>query len=128
MRTGGTTILCLEDRKSHFAASQQLHGSNNYDLVTATNMSSASAALRSIPSIKAAVLPYGENTPEQQIKVAAALETVRPGIPKVVISRLVARDPTLALLHLSYVESLQVLTLELGKLIAETRDAATLRQ
>jgi hypothetical protein len=49
-----TTILCLEDSHSHFAASQQLFGI--YKIVAATSTASALAALRVLGRIDAAVL------------------------------------------------------------------------
>lgn len=71
MRTSAAAILCLESSQSRFAASQQVYGSSSYDLVTVTNTASALAALRSIPAIRAAVLPCDESVPERQFQLAA---------------------------------------------------------
>ena len=72
------------------------------------------------------MLPCDKSTPEQQSRVAAELDAVKPGIPKFAIAS-APRDSRRELLHLCYVESLQVLTHELGELVASAK-AAALRQ
>ncbi len=79
------TVLCLENNQSHFAASNEICNSDDCELVAATNRSSTLVALKAIPRINVAVLPCGKSTPEYQFDVAAEMETVRPGLPKIVI-------------------------------------------
>jgi hypothetical protein len=122
------TVLCLEDRRSRFVVSREVYASGAYDLVAATSTASAIVALKAMPSILAAVLPFPQNTADQSFQVATELEAVRPGLPKLVVAPAFPLTAELQALHVSYVESLRALARELGLLIAETHKAKALRE
>ena len=127
-------VLCVEDSKSQFAASQQIYESGRYVLVTATAKHSALAALKAFPNIEAAVLDCPSLRVGQHVEVASAMETIRPGIPKFLVTDYVpapARAPQdlCSKLHLHYVERLQALVAELNELmcVREVESAKTRR-
>jgi hypothetical protein len=130
----GPAILCLETNRARLAVSQRLHHSGVYDLVTATNTTSALVALKANPRIEAAVVSMPDVAAEQHVEIAAKLESVKPGIPTLVVAPLAPEPPALNALHLRYVHSLDALMVTLEEALmtkrwtaCTRRDAAALR-
>ncbi len=114
------TILCLENGQSRFTVSQQIFASRTYQVATATNKASAITALKAVPTIRAAVLALPEVAPHEQLQIASEMETVRPGLPKVIVgSPVPAATPEN--LPIFYVERIQTLVDELKVIIAASR-------
>jgi len=87
-RAANPTILCLENSRSHFAASRVVFESGSYELVAATTAASALAALKAIPRISVAVLSCGDVAPEVQRQLADAMERAKPGVRTLIVAPL----------------------------------------
>ena len=115
----GATVLCLEDGLSAFSASQEVFRSKTYEVVAATSVPAAVDALRAIPRINVAVLASGNIAPKTQFIIAAEMEAARPGLPKIIVARHRVFPPNF--LSLTYVDSLELLNLEVRRLVACSR-------
>jgi hypothetical protein len=121
MQQSPPTVLCLESTYSRFAASRQISHSGIYKVVTATTPASALAAFRAIQRINAAVLECGM-APEEAIRIAAEINAIRLGVPKLILApppRILPPES----LNLVYIESVLALSEKLQLLIARSHAA-----
>ncbi len=113
------TILCLENGQSRFAVSQEIFAARTYQVATATNKQGAITALKAVPAIRAAVLALPEVPPDEQLQIASEMETVRPGLPKIIVGP--PGTATAENLAIFYVERISKLLEELNSIIAASR-------
>ncbi len=102
-------VLCLEDRQSQFLVSQHVYLAGTYRVIAATNTPTALKALKSVRAIRAAVLA-GQATMEEQLRIASAMEAVRPEVPKLLLNSGAgfdaARAEDLLLFHVDRIDAL----------------------